>query len=289
MTVDWRHLPSLATLRAFQATAQHGGFTGAGRALNVTHAAVAQQVRALERELGVPLVQRLGRAVSLTPQGERLAQTLSDGFTTIAGGIAALLRAEQRRGLRVATTTYLAPSLILPRLPEFLARHPGIEVSMTPSQDTVDLVRDGFDIAIRGWQTVGPGLQSIHLAQSRLLIAGAPSLLGNKPANILTLPWILGPGPNMDREILQQAGIDVDRLRTVNVGSARLEIPAAVLGLGLTLSTEVVLRSELAGGQLREVAVPELTLPVVNYYAILPVGPVRAATQAFVDWVRSLF
>ena len=55
---DWRHLPSLSALRAFEATARLGGFSAAARALNVTHAAVAQQVRALESELGVALVQR---------------------------------------------------------------------------------------------------------------------------------------------------------------------------------------------------------------------------------------
>ncbi len=67
----WRNLPSLSALRAFDATARHGGFAGAARVLNVTHAAVTQQVRGLERELGVPLVRRAGRTVSLTEAGQR--------------------------------------------------------------------------------------------------------------------------------------------------------------------------------------------------------------------------
>jgi LysR family transcriptional regulator, glycine cleavage system transcriptional activator len=285
MTVDWRTLPSIATLRAFQATAQHGGFTGAGRALNVTHAAVAQQVRALERELGVPLVQRLGRAVSLTPQGERLAQSLSDGFTTIAGGIAALQRAEQRRGLRVATSTFIGQTAILPRLPEFWALHPGIEVTMTPADPQFDLRADGFDLGVVGWVNDGPGIELQPIAHTRWVLAGAPSLLGDGPVDTATLPW-LDPG-ELEYEILQLTGVRLDPSKKVNVGTPYLEIAAAVLGMGLIFGTEIIFSAELASGKLREV--PFEGDFRTHYSLVLPTGPVRPATQAFVDWVRTLF
>ena len=284
MMIDWRHLPSLATLRAFHATAQHGGFTGAGRALNVTHAAIAQQVRALERELGLPLVQRLGRAVSLTPQGEQLAQSLSDGFTTIAAGIAALQRREDQRVLRVATTAFIAQSLILPRLAEFWTQHPGVEVAMTPGFRTVDLLAEGYDLAIRGWRTEGPGIQTEHLAETRWVLAGAPALLGEGPVDPMALPWIIPDETIIG--FLQRAGIDTDRITQVRVGSPFLEMSAALLGLGLVVATEAIIRDDLASGKLREV--PLTGLPPTHYYATMPAGPRRAATQAFIDWVRTL-
>jgi LysR family transcriptional regulator, glycine cleavage system transcriptional activator len=285
MTIDWRHLPSLVTLRAFQATAQHGGFTGAGRALNVTHAAIAQQVRALERELGVPLVQRLGRAVSLTQQGEHLAQTLGDGFGTIAAGIAALQRREGERVLRVATTAFIAQSLILPRMAEFWALHPGVEVAMTPGFHTVDLLAEGYDLAIRGWLTEGPGIQTELLAESRWVLAGAPALLGDGPVDVMALPWIVPDEGIID--FLGDAGIDTDRITQVRVGSPFLEMSAAVLGLGLVVATEAIIRPDLASGRLREV--PITGFPSTNYYATMPAGPRRAATDAFVNWVKTLF
>ena len=73
---DWRSLPSLNALRAFSALAQTGSFTRAGEALNVSHAAVSQQVRALEDRLGVSARHREGRVAALTPEGERLAAAL---------------------------------------------------------------------------------------------------------------------------------------------------------------------------------------------------------------------
>ncbi|WP_309665915.1 LysR substrate-binding domain-containing protein [Tabrizicola sp.] len=285
MSPRWRDLPNLSSLRAFDATARHGGFTGAGRALNVTHAAVTQQVRALEAELGVQLVQRTGRSVSLTEAGQRLAQTLANGFGAISSGIEELRRSEERKPLRVATTVFTAQALILPRLPEFWAKHPGIEVAMTPGFTTVDLLADGYDLAIRGWQAEGPGIETVHLAQTRWVVAGAPSLLGEGPVDVRTLPWIVPEAGLLD--ILRQAGIDPDPSKRVTVGSPHLEISAAVLGLGLTLATEAIIRAELATGQLREVDVPGL--PETHYYATMPSGPRRAATQHFVDWVKTLF
>ena len=88
----WRDLPSLSLLRAFDATARHGGFTGAGRVLNVTHAAVTQAVRGLEAELGVVLVRREGRTVRLTGQTELLIKNGAK-YTSII----ALIRAYERK------------------------------------------------------------------------------------------------------------------------------------------------------------------------------------------------
>lgn len=281
----WRDLPSLSLLRAFDATARHGSFAEAGRALNVTHAAVTQAVRGLEAELGVQLVRRDGRTVTLTEAGARLARNLNEGFGRIAEGIAELRQSENRRVLRVATTAFIGQALILPRLPEFWARHPGIEMAMTPGFATVDLLAGGYDLAIRGWSPRGAGIETVELAQTRWVVAGAPSLLGEGPVDVRKLPWIVLEEGLLD--ILRQAGIELDPAQRVTVGSPHLEIAAAVLGLGLTLATEVIIRAELASGQLREVDVPGL--PDTSYYVTTPNGPRRAATAAFVDWVRSLF
>ena len=84
--MDWMKMPPMAALRAFAAFAEQGGLVEAGASLNVSHAAISQQLRALEAHLGVPLVERQGRNLVLTPAGDRLAQALHLGFGVIPRG-----------------------------------------------------------------------------------------------------------------------------------------------------------------------------------------------------------
>lgn len=286
----WRDLPSLSLLRAFDATARHGSFAEAGRVLNVTHAAVTQAVRGLEADLGVQLVRRAGRTVSLTEAGERLARALDDGFSTVAAGIAALRQAEARRVLRVTTTTFIAETHVMPRLPEFWARHPGIEVALSPSPSRVDILREGFDMAIRalsdGWTEV-PDEEVRPLARIPLLAVCAPALVAGRRLDLQAMPWIIGGDSPWDTEQLGGTGIDPDRLTRVQVGSPHLEMSACRQGLGAMLATEIICRADLEAGRL--VRLPLEGLPVVTYAAVLPRGPRRATVDQFADWLATIF
>jgi LysR family transcriptional regulator, glycine cleavage system transcriptional activator len=289
MSPRWRDLPSLSSLRAFDATARHGGFTGAGRILNVTHAAVAQQVRALEAELGVQLVHRTGRSVSLTEAGQRLALSLAQGFGAITTGIDDLCRSEARRPLRVATTMFIGETRILPRLPEFWIKHPGVEVAMTPSLSCAEFVRDGFDLAVRaltdGW--IAPATEDVlPLVRTRLLAVCAPSLLAGGTADPMLLPWLIEPG-TWDYAQLCAAAIDADRLKQVRLGDPHLEMSAARRGLGVMLATEAICRDDLEAGRL--VVLPVAGLPSLTYAAVIPKGARRAAVDQFVAWLVTIF
>ena len=90
MSVDWKTFPSLTALRAFEAAARLQNFSRAARDLNVTHAAIAQQVRALEVDLGRELIYRQGRGLALTPEGEILARSVREGFSRIDQGLEAV-------------------------------------------------------------------------------------------------------------------------------------------------------------------------------------------------------
>lgn len=289
MSNRWRNLPSLSSLRAFDATARNGSFAEAGRALNVTHAAVTQAVRALEVELGLALVRRAGRTVNLTDAGTRLAQSLNDGFGSISTGIEELRRAEERRVLRVATTTFIAETHIMPRLPGFWARHPGVEVAMSPSPTLADFAQDGFDMAVRaladGW-TERPGEEIRPLLRSPILAVCTPALAasGIDPQD---MPWIVGADSHWELAQLGQTGIDVARLKRMHLGSAHLEMSAARQGLGAGLATEIICRADLAAGHL--VILPIDGLPSVTYAVVLPKGPRRPAVDQFADWLATIF
>ena len=285
----WRDLPSLSALRAFDATARSGSFAEAGRMLNVTHAAVTQAVRGLEAELGMQLVRRAGRTVALTAAGERLAKALDDGFGAVEAGLQALREAEARRVVRVTTTTFIAETHVMPRLPEFWARHPGIEVAMSPSPSKVDLARDGFDMAIRalseGW-VEGPDEEIRPLCRSQVIAVCAPSLaaLGLHPQD---MPWVIGTDRHWELAEVAGTGLDVSRLKRVEVGSPHLEMSACRQGLGAGTATEIICRADLEAGRL--VRLPLSGLPVVTYAAVLPRGPRRATVDQFADWLATIF
>lgn len=291
MSLDWRSLPSLAALRAFEATASHGGFSGAARALNVTHAAVAQQVRALESDLGAKLVVREGRAMQLTDAGTKLALGLGTGFATIAETVTDLRSAEARRGLRVTTTSFITEAVIMPRLSEFWEAHPGVEIALLPIRDYVDIQKEGFDFAIRavfeGGRQSWPGMEAIHLAKSHVLCAGAPEVLGEAPNDPYAVPWLWHDNNESKRILIREAGLDLDRLTRVHIGGASLQLEAARRGLGVTLFNERVARADLAAGRLVEIPIPKT--PYADYYIVIPQGPRRPLVQSFIDWLTTLF
>lgn len=285
----WRDLPSLSALRAFDATARQGSFAEAGRLLNVTHAAVTQAVRALEAELGVTLVRRAGRTVALTEAGQALARALAEGFDAMETGIATLRRTEARRVVRVTTTTFIAETHVMPRLPEFWSLHPGIEVALSPNPTKEALAVGGFDMAIRamsdGW-VEAPDEEIRSLCRSRVLAVCTPGLAasGLDPQD---MPWVMGVDGSWEMQELARTGIDVSRLKRVAVGSPHLEMSACRQGLGAATATEIICRPDLEAGRL--VVLPLTGLPEVTYAIVLPRIVRRPAVEAFARWLETIF
>jgi LysR family glycine cleavage system transcriptional activator len=289
MAVDWLHLPPLTALRAFAATAEAGSFSGAARKLNVTHAAVVQQVRALEDHLGRPLVQREGRGVSLTVDGGQLAEALGEGFGAIQRGIEALTAGEADRPVRVTLTASFAAQWLMPRLKGFWAKHPDIGLSMHPDNRVVDMHRERMDLGIRYGNGDWAGVESTYLASARLVIAGAPSLIGDKaalnPEEMREMDWILSrTWPEQDA-YLRQLGLEPDGLSRTDINSEELAIAAARQGLGLVVESAALIEADVAEGRLRIVHESREKLPA--YFVVTLPGPKRAAARAFLKWLMS--
>lgn len=281
--IDWRSLPALSALRAFEATARLDGFSPAARALNVTPAAVAQQVRGLEAELGVTLVRRQGRGLCLTSDGTRLATALGEGFARIAQGVDDLRSAGTRRGIRMTATVALSQQVLMPRLQRFWAEHPDIPVSLNPTQAVTPLGRDGADLAIRTGKGDWPG-RSEFLFRTRMIVAGAPPLLA-KGVALDQLPWIVDVGYLPEREWLELGGLDIRHLTLQSMDNPILTVSAAEAGLGLIFASDVVVRDSIAAGRLQEVDYPPL--PVVSYWMVTPDGPISDQVRVFMDWLRN--
>ena len=121
-------LPSLNALRAFEAVARRLSFARAAEVLFVTKAAVAQQVRLLEDEIGAPLVERSGRGLRLTESGAAGAAALADGFAMLARGARAMREARGRGFLVINSSASFAATWLVGRIGKFKARHPEIDV-----------------------------------------------------------------------------------------------------------------------------------------------------------------
>ena len=288
MATDWRSLPSLTALRAFAATAELRSFSQAARVLNVTHAAVAQQVRALEDQLGRSLVQREGRGVSLTTDGEQLAEALGEGFAAFQRGVEALKAGETDRPVRVTLTASFAAQWLMPRLRDFWDQNPDIGLSLHPDSKVIDLHRERMDIAIRYGNGDWPGVEASYLTSARMVIAGAPELIGERDLSLQDLSemdWILSrTWPEQDAW-LRQLGLDPEALNRTDINSEELAIAAARQGLGLVIESVALILSDVADGRLRIVHESRERLPA--YFIVTLPGPKRAAARAFLKWLKA--
>lgn len=280
-------MPPLSALRAFQAVAEHGGYTQAARELNVTHAAIAQQVRALEARLGLALVVREGRGMALTAEGEDLARSLADGFSTIQAGIEALQAGGASRPVRITLTQSFATQWLMPRLKDFWEKHPEIGLSMHPDPRLTDLRRDGMDLGLRYGNGEWPGVNSRFLASGRTAVACAPELLEGRDSltidQMQEMEWILTRDWPEQENYLRSIGLNPESLSRSEYGSEELSLAAARQGLGLIVESHALIEDDLEEGRLVLIHDSREKLP--GYFVVTPPGPQRAATRAFLKWL----
>ncbi|MCB2115192.1 MAG: LysR family transcriptional regulator [Rhodobacteraceae bacterium] len=285
---EWILMPPLAALRAFEATARLGGFTAAGRALNVTHAAVAQQVRALEAHLGLSLAVRDGRSLRLTADGERLATQLTTSFGDIRTLIDAMRAGGDDRPVTITLTPTFASSWLMPRLGRLWAAHPDIAVSLRPEPRVLDLVRERIDFGIRFGRGTWPGVEARFLTSARYVIVGAPALFSDATPPgaeaMAVLPWVLEPDwPEQRHWLLTTLGLDPEALRITEFATEDLALQAARQGYGLHVSSLALVEEDIRAERLRLVFQSDDPNP--GYYIVTPPGPLRKPARTVLRWL----
>jgi LysR family glycine cleavage system transcriptional activator len=284
--MDWRTIPPLSALRAFEATARLGGFSAAARSLNVTHAAVAQQVRALEAELGVALVYRDGRALALTPAGARLAEGVSEGFGLVQRAVDGVRVGRGDGPVRVTLTASFAAQWLMPRLRDFWARHPDVPLSLHPDTRVVDLRREGMDLGIRYGQGDWPEVSARRLAAGRMVVVGTPAMAGRgalSVAELARLPWVLSSEWPEANAWLTSQGLPPSELKVTWFPDASLAVAAARQGLGLAIEDIALAEEDIRNHRLSVVLDRDEMLPA--YFVVTPRGPQRDAARTFLSWL----
>ena len=159
--------PPLHTLQAFVAVAREKNLTRAAAQMNLTVSALSHQMRALEERLGRKLLERGPRGVSLTPHGARLLDEVAahvDGIERVF----ARTREQPANTLTISALPSFSSSWLMPRLPAFMARHPGLEFNLQTTTAVVDFEREPVDAALRYGAGTWAGLTSEHLLDEQL-------------------------------------------------------------------------------------------------------------------------
>lgn len=285
--MNWASLPPLTALRAFSAYAETGSVSRAGALLNVSHAAISQQMRSLETHLGLALLDRSSRALSLTPEGQQLADALAAGFGRISQVIEALTGADAARPLHVATTPSFASNWLMPRLATFSAAHPDIDIMINPSPGLTDPAPGGVDIALRYGDGDWPGFETELLLSSSITVVAAPELIGDrqadKPEDLLDFPWIQELGTSESSLWLAGRGVKgLRKLRVIHV-PGNLMLDGARTGQGIAVSTRVSVEEDLRSGRLRLLFEDRHE---DGYHIVTAPGVMRPPLRDFITWLR---
>lgn len=280
----WRSLPPLAALRAFAAWADTGSMTAAGAALNVSHAAVSQQIRALETHLGLSLADRTTHPPRPTPEGARLAEALTGGFAAMARVIADLTGADAARPVQITTSPGFAQAWLLPRLARFRAQHPDVSLMLDPTPQLRVLAPGGIDVAMRYGRGDWPGLEARVLMPTPLVAVAAPALVrgisAGDMAALARLPWVDEMGTDDMLTMLDGQGLRPEGPVVSLPGG--MKVDAVRAGHGIGVMSRLFVEQDIATGRLRELHRIETGKA---YWLVHRPGPLRPQVKAFVRWI----
>lgn len=174
----------LDDLEAFAAVAQARSFSRAAARLGLSPSALSHAMRALEARLGVRLLARTTRSVAPTEAGARLLQSLAPALADIAAGLADLADGGERiaGSLRITTFAYPAKTVLEPKLPGFLLRHPEVRVEVNVDSSLTDIVGGGFDAGIRFGDTVARDMIAVRVGPDlRTVVVATPDYFSRRP------------------------------------------------------------------------------------------------------------
>ncbi len=290
--------PDLNDLQFFAMVVDHGGFAAAERALGVPKSRLSRRIAQLESDLGVRLLQRSTRKFAVTDVGQSVYRHATSMLAEAQAAREAVERVSAApRGLvRVSSPVALAQEMLARLLPDFLRRHPQVQVQLHVSNRRVDVIQEGFDVALRVRTRLGEDGELVlrSFGQIRELLVASPGYLNKQgrpqtPADLAghtTLSmsedearqrWSLhGPNGEIERVELRPSLMAHD---------FPLLMAAARDGLGIALLPELTCAEAIRKGEL-QVVLPAWTLPQGICHAVFPSRRgLLPAVRLFIDYL----
>lgn len=276
----------LNALRAFEASARHLSFTRAALELHVTQAAVSQQVRMLEEQLGTTLFKRLPRGLGMTDESRALLPVLTDAFGRIEGVLKQFEGGHFHEVLTIGVVGTFAVGWLLPRLKSFRERHPFVELRMLTHNNLVDLAAEGLDFAIRFGDGTWPATHNVMLLDAPLRALCAPDIARRLSAPQDLAKETLLRSYRTDEWIgwFSAAGLEPWPVNGPVFDSSRLMVEAAVQGAGIALAPPLMFTRELHAELL--VSPFDTEVRTGSYWLTwLKSKRMSAATELFRTWI----
>lgn len=234
--MDRARLP-LNALRAFEAAARHLSLTRAAAELCVSQAAVSHQIKGLEARLGAVLFRRLPRGLALTDEGAALVPVLSEAFDRIGATLDRYLDGRYHEVLTVGVVGTFATGWLLPRLSDFTAAHPTIDLRLLTNNNRVDLAGEGLDLAIRFGDGAWHGIEATPLVDAPLSPLCAPALARRllRPSDLAGEVLLRSYRADEWPRWFEAAGAACPKIRGPVFDSSPAMASAAAAGVGVAL------------------------------------------------------
>ena len=290
----------LTEMEAFATVVDQGGFTDAARKMGISKSAVSKHISALEARLGARLLNRTTRRVSPTEIGlvyyDRARRVLNDAGE--ADSLVSAMQSAPSGVLRMSVTSDFGVSLLSPVLDEFLAEYPDISVNMVLKNRYVELISEGFDLAVRLGELEDSSLRARRITDTTQRLIAAPGYFAahGRPARIDDLAdhrllhysnqssanvWRITAPSGEERQVRGTGWL------TVNDGQSLLN--AAIKGLGIAYLPSFLYYRAMAEGLVEDV-IPDLPPTTLGLYVVYPPGRyTQPKVRAFIDFMVERF
>lgn len=287
MRITRRQLP-LNALRAFEAAARHCHLARAAEELGVTQGAISQQVRALEKQLAMPLFHRVSNRLKLTPAGRSLMRSVSEGLDCITEGFLQLDPETIAGELSLCSTPSILYNLLIPVITRFSARYPEVSIRTHLIRPGVAELPQNMDVAVSYGKPLNPHLDIRKLYEIVIFPVASPSLFPDgrypkKPRELLDLPLVHEASDQLG-DWLRAYGIERTDSRGCNIyyNDAYQALMAARQGQGVVVRELYEVADDLSAGNLIRLLKP-VKLSGGGYLTLQPESRQTLRARLFVE------
>lgn len=283
----------IRSILVFHAAARSGSISKAADELSVTPSAVTQQIQSLELQLGVTLMNKMGRGIVLTEAGERYFEMIGDEIERISDATNTIRGHRTVTTLNIRATPTLSNKWLLPRLKSFLDAHPEIELRVDGTNEPTDFNRELVDVEIRHGDGRWPGLFVEGLAEETFIPVASPQFAGIgslQPGDVTNHRLIHSVKSQAQwPRWLKESGVAHDfRWQRVLFDRSHMAIDAACDGIGIALESELMMWKELSEGRLICPVANPHRIALTTQWIVCPRDHLRhRKVKIFLDWVRA--